>query len=90
MMREKFIRKLAYAMWEREGRPDRKDLDHWFRAEALIRDMPAHDGIADLFDAAVARRNARENTAGELGRALLKRSGHTTGEWFKIAFVGAL
>ena len=55
MMRQEFIRKIAYAMWETEDRPDRKDLDHWFRAEAVIRDTPAHDGIADLF--AAARRN---------------------------------
>jgi hypothetical protein len=26
----------AYAIWEREGRPDGKDLDHWLRAEAEI------------------------------------------------------
>ncbi len=26
----------AYAIWEREGRPDGKDLDHWLRAEAEV------------------------------------------------------
>jgi hypothetical protein len=54
MTRQQAIRKIAYAIWENEGRPDRKDLDHWFRAEAILRDMPAHDGIADLFEAASA------------------------------------
>lgn len=26
----------AYFIWEQEGRPHGKDLDHWFRAEAEI------------------------------------------------------
>jgi hypothetical protein len=34
--REQAIRERAYAIWEEEGRPDRKDLDHWLRAEAEI------------------------------------------------------
>ena len=37
-------------------RPDRKDLDHWFRVEAVIRGMAAYDGIADLFEVASACR----------------------------------
>jgi hypothetical protein len=35
-MRERAIRERAYAMWEDEGHPDGKDLDHWLRAEAEI------------------------------------------------------
>jgi DUF2934 family protein len=35
-MREQAIRERAYAMSEEEGRPDGKDLDHWYRAEAEI------------------------------------------------------
>jgi hypothetical protein len=35
-LREQAIRERAYAMWEEEGRPDGKDLDHWYRAEAEI------------------------------------------------------
>ena len=46
----------GHGIWEKEGRPDRKDLDHWFRAEAVIRGMPAYDGIADLFEVASACR----------------------------------
>jgi len=26
----------AYAIWEHEGRPDGKDLEHWLRAEAEV------------------------------------------------------
>ncbi len=34
--REQAIRERAYAMWEDEGRPDGRELDHWHRAEAEI------------------------------------------------------
>jgi Protein of unknown function (DUF2934) len=30
------IRDRAYAIWEREGRPEGKDQEHWLRAEAEI------------------------------------------------------
>ena len=33
---EEAIRERAYAIWEEEGRPHGKDLDHWHRAEAQI------------------------------------------------------
>ena len=33
---EAAIRERAYAIWEAEGRPHGKDLDHWHRAEAEI------------------------------------------------------
>jgi hypothetical protein len=28
---------VAYAIWEQEGRPDGRDVDHWLRAETQIR-----------------------------------------------------
>jgi hypothetical protein len=31
--REEEIRQRAHAIWEREGRPDGKEMDHWTRAE---------------------------------------------------------
>ena len=30
------IRERAYAIWEQEGRPEGKGLDHWIQAEAEI------------------------------------------------------
>lgn len=33
---EEAIRERAYAIWEEEGRPHGKDLDHWHRAAAEI------------------------------------------------------
>jgi len=35
-MREQAIRERAYAIWEEEGRPDGKHLEHWRRAEDEI------------------------------------------------------
>jgi hypothetical protein len=32
--KEQALRERAYAIWEREGRPDGKDPDHWLRAAA--------------------------------------------------------
>jgi Protein of unknown function (DUF2934) len=34
--KEQAIRERAYAIWEEEGRPDGKDLEHWCRAEDEI------------------------------------------------------
>jgi hypothetical protein len=34
--RERNIRDRAYAIWEKEGRPDGKSLEHWLQAEAEI------------------------------------------------------
>jgi hypothetical protein len=33
---EEKIRMRAYAIWEQEGRPDGKHLEHWSRAKRLI------------------------------------------------------
>jgi len=29
------VRPIAYRIWEEEGRPDGRALDHWLKAEAL-------------------------------------------------------
>ena len=34
--REEAIRQRAHALWQQEGRPDGRDLEHWLRAEAEI------------------------------------------------------
>jgi len=34
--RERTVRERAYAIWEQQGRPDGKSLDHWLPAEAEI------------------------------------------------------
>jgi Protein of unknown function (DUF2934) len=35
-MREQAIRERAYAIWEEEGRPDGRHLEHWHRAQNEI------------------------------------------------------
>lgn len=32
--REHAVRERAYAIWEHDGKPEGKNLDHWFQAEA--------------------------------------------------------
>ena len=44
--RAEAIRQRAYALWELEGRPDGKDLEHWLRAEAEISCQKYH-GVTD-------------------------------------------
>jgi hypothetical protein len=34
--REHRIRERAYAIWEAEGRPEGKEVEHWLRAEAEV------------------------------------------------------
>ena len=34
--RDHAIRERAYAIWEQDGRPEGRSLDHWSRAEAEI------------------------------------------------------
>jgi hypothetical protein len=41
---EQAIRARAYAIWEEEGRPDGKDVEHWLRAESEI--TSARDNVA--------------------------------------------
>jgi hypothetical protein len=50
--REQAVRELAYAIWDREGRPDGKDLDHWLRAKAEIISV-AEYGSAPMADTIV-------------------------------------
>jgi hypothetical protein len=42
MITEETIRFRSYAIWQREGRPDGKDVEHWLRAiEELAREQRA-------------------------------------------------
>ena len=35
MERESDIRKIAYELWEKEGKPEGRDMEFYFRAEAI-------------------------------------------------------
>jgi hypothetical protein len=36
MATEEEVRKMAYALWEQEGRPEGRDLEFYFRAQPLL------------------------------------------------------
>ncbi len=36
MATEEQIREMAYAIWEQEGRPEGKDLEHYLRAKQIL------------------------------------------------------
>ena len=36
MATEQQIKELAYAIWEEEGRPEGKDVEHYFRAKQIL------------------------------------------------------
>lgn len=40
MATEEEIAKLAYAIWEEEGRPEGKDKEHYFRARQILEQTP--------------------------------------------------
>lgn len=43
---EQQIRERAYNLWEAEGRPDGREQEYWYRAEAgLSGDGQQHDGV---------------------------------------------
>ena len=33
------VRLIAYGIWEEEGHPNGRDLEHWFKAEAISREQ---------------------------------------------------
>jgi hypothetical protein len=39
MATEQQIRELAHSIWEQEGRPHGKDVEHYFRAKKMLEDM---------------------------------------------------
>jgi hypothetical protein len=36
MEREEQVRRLAYIIWEEEGCPDGRNVEHWLKAEAIL------------------------------------------------------
>jgi len=49
MERGEEIRLMAYQIWEDEGRPEGRDLDHWLRAEAIWQGRQRQELLADPF-----------------------------------------
>ena len=43
MATEEQTKEMAYAIWEQEGRPEGKDVEHYFRAKQILEQQePAH------------------------------------------------
>ncbi len=42
MLTEDNIKKVAYSMWEAEGKPEGKDLEHYYRAEKMLKEQEAN------------------------------------------------
>lgn len=68
LAREQAVRERAYAIWEEEGHPDGRDLDHWRRAKkrsAQLTNVPKISGRATLrvrMDIGVTAHAARMDT----------------------------
>lgn len=60
-IKEHQVREIAYAIWEREGRPHGQEMEHWLRAEMTLRqqvaEMGPEPGPASL---AVAKKPAKK------------------------------
>ncbi|MBI4286383.1 MAG: PRC-barrel domain-containing protein [Chloroflexi bacterium] len=49
LVTEENTRKLAYSIWEAEGQPEGKDLEHYFRAEWMLREQEAKRSARQVF-----------------------------------------
>lgn len=55
------IEALAYRLWEEDGWPTGRDLDHWFRAEAQVLARTTHLSVAPEAD--LYSKNVRQSSA---------------------------
>jgi hypothetical protein len=75
--KEEPIRERAYAIWEEEGRPEGRHLDHWLRAAAEwllevaeAKDIPSPDWAEDYEEWRREHEIVRLQAAGEIERAV--------------------
>ncbi len=45
MYHDEEIRLIAYRIWEEQGRPDGRDLEHWLKAEAISQEKPGQQAL---------------------------------------------
>lgn len=60
---EQLIARRAYELWEAEGRPDGKAIDHWIRAEAMLRDAGTASTTAPAADSSASTKATRNRRA---------------------------
>lgn len=66
------IANCAYAMWEKEGRPHGRDLEHWLRAKAQLEGDRQQDSLPSVkgaIAAALAEHKARRSPVFRKGTA---------------------
>jgi len=69
------IQKRAYALWEREGRPDGRDVAHWLHAEAEIEGARFADWPEHIVCLPAAEGEARHRRIQERAYALWEQEG---------------
>jgi len=57
--RNPMIAERAYHIWEMEGRPDGKDIDHWLRAERELASEMAQQAVPAAAKAPKTRRRKK-------------------------------
>ena len=62
-MDEETIRKIAYRLWEEQGRPHGNDFEHWLQARAEL-DAFDSDGLPGSVASSVAPPAPRKNSKG--------------------------
>ena len=62
---EVWVRKRAHEIWEAEGRPDGKEIDHWYVAAAEFRSLPPEP----------VKKSAPKKTVAARGRAAAVAAG---------------
>ena len=45
MQHNEEIRLIAYRIWEEQGRPDGRDLEHWLKAEVIWQAKPVQQAL---------------------------------------------
>ncbi|HLW70250.1 MAG TPA: DUF2934 domain-containing protein [Candidatus Binataceae bacterium] len=54
------VRERAYAIWAREGKPEGRELEHWFRAEQELAQQLPNDSQIDAMEITEEREHLRE------------------------------
>ena len=61
MVTEQQIKELAFAIWEEEGRPEGKDLEHYFRAKQILEERQA-SSLIELTPSPISKLPRRPST----------------------------
>lgn len=62
MEREEQIRRLAYSIWETEGYPEGRDIEHWLKAETLWRSKTSEQDSGKDTDPRQQKRGRRSRS----------------------------